>query len=160
MFLACTFFFYHSWFLPHSSMFQIPLIKGSSLDTISPINNHLQQAKVTKLLIFSAFWMSKTRTSSATVSPFLTFRGPHDTVWQGPHVTVLLSQQEEGKITEKVKMNQVRSVTSDSLRPHGLYSPWNSPGQNTGVGSLSLFQGIFPTQGSNWFFFLSRRKAK
>ena len=35
---------------------------------------------------------------------------------------------------------------SDSLRPHGLYSPWNSPGQNTGVGSLSLLQGIFPTQ--------------
>ena len=27
--------------------------------------------------------------------------------------------------------------------------PWNSPGQNTGVGSFSLFQGIFPTQGSN-----------
>ena len=66
---------------------------------------------------------------------------------------------------------------SDSLRPHGLqhtrllcpkltpekwkslscvpvcnpmdYSPWNSPGQNTGVGSLSLLQGIFPIQGSN-----------
>ena len=38
---------------------------------------------------------------------------------------------------------------SDSLRSHGLYSPWNSPGQNTGVGSLSLLQGIFPTQGSN-----------
>ena len=36
-----------------------------------------------------------------------------------------------------------------SLWPHGLYSPWNSPGQNTGVGSLSLLQGIFPTQGSN-----------
>ena len=28
-------------------------------------------------------------------------------------------------------------------------SSWNSPGQNIGVGSLSLFQGIFPTQGSN-----------
>ena len=28
----------------------------------------------------------------------------------------------------------------------GLYSPWNSPGQNVGVGSLSLLQGIFPTQ--------------
>ena len=36
-----------------------------------------------------------------------------------------------------------------TLRPHGLHSPWNSPGQNTGVGSLSLLQGIFPTQGSN-----------
>ena len=30
-----------------------------------------------------------------------------------------------------------------------LYSPWNSPGQNTGVGNLSLLQGIFPTQGTN-----------
>ena len=38
------------------------------------------------------------------------------------------------------------SVEFYSLRPHGLYSSWNSPGQNTGVGSLSLFQGIFPTQ--------------
>ena len=38
---------------------------------------------------------------------------------------------------------------SDSLWPQGLYSPWNSPGQNTGVGSHSLLQGIFPTQGSN-----------
>ena len=27
---------------------------------------------------------------------------------------------------------------SDSLRPHGLYSPWNSPGQNTGVGTASI----------------------
>ena len=38
---------------------------------------------------------------------------------------------------------------SDSLRPHVLYNPWNSPGCNTGVGSLPLFQGTFPTQGSN-----------
>ena len=29
------------------------------------------------------------------------------------------------------------------------YSPWSSPGKNTGGGSLSLLQGIFPTQGSN-----------
>ena len=41
------------------------------------------------------------------------------------------------------------SVISDSLQRHGLWSPWNSPGQNTGEGSLSLLQGIFPTQGSN-----------
>ena len=45
--------------------------------------------------------------------------------------------------------SETRSVVSDSLQPHGLYSPWNSPGQNTGVDSLSLLQGIFPTQGSN-----------
>ena len=41
------------------------------------------------------------------------------------------------------------SVVSDTLWSKGLYSRWNSPGQNTGVGSLSLLQGIFPTQGAN-----------
>ena len=48
---------------------------------------------------------------------------------------------------------------SNSLQLHGLYSPWNSPGQKTGMGSYSLLQGIFPTQGWNpglprcrWFF--------
>ena len=33
--------------------------------------------------------------------------------------------------------------------PWTIYSPWNSPGQNTRVGSFPLLQGIFPTQGSN-----------
>ena len=41
------------------------------------------------------------------------------------------------------------SVVSDSLWAHGLYSPWNSLGHNTGVGSRSLLQGIFPTEGPN-----------
>ena len=46
--------------------------------------------------------------------------------------------------------NRVKScsVMSDFLQLHGLYT-WNSPGQNTGMGSLSLLQGIFSTQGSN-----------
>ena len=58
-------------------------------------------------------------------------------------------------LTIQLKKNYVscesesHSVVSDSLQPHGLYSPWNSPGQNIGVGSLSLLQGIFPTQGLN-----------
>ena len=43
--------------------------------------------------------------------------------------------------------SESHSVVSDYLQPHGLYSPWNSSGQNTVVGSLSLLQGIFPTQG-------------
>ena len=38
---------------------------------------------------------------------------------------------------------------SNPLRPHGLCSPLNSPGHNIGVGSLSLLQRIFPTQGLN-----------
>ena len=41
------------------------------------------------------------------------------------------------------------SAVSYSFQTHELYSPWNSPGQNTRVGSLFLLQGFFPTQGSN-----------
>ena len=50
-------------------------------------------------------------------------------------------------ISRVVKWSESCSVMSDSLRPHGL--TWNSPGKNTGVGSLSLLQGIFTTQGLN-----------
>ena len=46
-------------------------------------------------------------------------------------------------------VSESRSAVYNSLQPDGLHSPWNSPRQNTGVGSLSLLQGIFPTQGSN-----------
>ena len=38
-------------------------------------------------------------------------------------------------------------IVSDSF--HGLYGPWNSPGQNTGMGSLSPLQEIFPSQRLN-----------
>ena len=44
------------------------------------------------------------------------------------------------------KESESRSVMSDSLQL------WNSPDQNTGVGSIFLLQGIFPTQGLNPFF--------
>ena len=48
------------------------------------------------------------------------------------------------------KWSEVKVTQScPTLQPHWLYSPQNSLGQNTGVGSHSLLQGIFPTQGSN-----------
>ena len=47
----------------------------------------------------------------------------------------------------KSSESESHSVVSDSLWSHGLYSPWDSPGQNTEVGSRSLLQGIFPIQG-------------
>ena len=42
-----------------------------------------------------------------------------------------------------------KSLSRVWLWPHGLYNPWNPLGQNTGMGSLSLLQWIFPTHGSN-----------
>ena len=46
---------------------------------------------------------------------------------------------------------------SPTLRPHGLYSPWKSPGQNTGVGRLTLLQWIFSTKELNWGLLHCRR---
>ena len=61
----------------------------------------------------------------------------------------IFNQRPPSQKWSEVKWSESHSVVSDSLRPHGLYSLWNSLGQNTGMGSLSLLRGIFPTQGSN-----------
>ena len=53
-----------------------------------------------------------------------------------------LPSLKEGKV--KGTVAQSCPTLSD---PYGLYGPWNFPGQNTGVGSLSILQGLFPTQG-------------
>ena len=62
------------------------------------------------------------------------------------HVGLILGS---GRSPRESERSESHSVMSNSLWLNGLYSPWNSPGQNTGVGSLSLHQGIFLTQGSN-----------
>ena len=49
----------------------------------------------------------------------------------------------------KTPLSEWKVTQSDSLRPRGLYSSWNSPGQKSGMGSCSLLQGIFPIQGSD-----------
>ena len=58
------------------------------------------------------------------------------------YIAVYICQMKESE-------SETCSAVSNSLWPHGLYSPWNSPGQNTGVGSCFLLQVIFPIQGSN-----------
>ena len=59
---------------------------------------------------------------------------------QGAAEAVLRRKFQVIQVKVKVKVTQ----SCPTLRPHGLYSPWNSPGQNSGVGSRSLLQGIFP----------------
>ena len=66
--------------------------------------------------------------------------GPQPLKKPQPLVTTWMDHESE---------SESRSVMSDSLRPHEPYSPWNSPGQNTGACSLTLLQRIFPTQGLN-----------
>ena len=70
---------------------------------------------------------------------------------ESPHLPVSMI----GPGALKVKSEEVRcSVLSGSSRPYGLQPawllcPWTSSGKNTGVGSHSFLQGIFPTQGLN-----------
>ena len=67
------------------------------------------------------------------------------------------TDQEKGCLWTEADVSLSSSVPSaasescsDVSEPlHGLYSPWNSQVQSTGVGSLSILQEIFPTQGSN-----------
>ena len=46
------------------------------------------------------------------------------------------------------EVSEVPHLCQTLCDPHGLDSPWNSPGKNTGVGCHSLLQWIFLTQGS------------
>ena len=63
-----------------------------------------------------------------------------------PRSTPLQSQLGFFHYKWQVKVTQSCPTLCD---PRG-YSQWKSPGQNTGLGSLSLLQGIFPTQKQNW----------
>ena len=53
------------------------------------------------------------------------------------------------KVFVKVLIVQSVSLWPDGLWPTRLLCPWNFPGKNTRMGSHSLLQGIFPTQGWN-----------
>ena len=53
----------------------------------------------------------------------------------------LLSDPPGKPVIHRLKVSESCSVMSDSLWPHGLYSPWNSPGHNTGV-SISFSRGL------------------
>ena len=55
----------------------------------------------------------------------------------------------EKRTMTKLVKSESHLVVSDSLQSNGTIQSMNSLGPNTGVGSLSLSQGIFPTQGSN-----------
>ena len=75
-------------------------------------------------------------------------RGPSITFFFFP-ATLSGAQGQRKGMKKKESESESRSVVSSSLQHNGLYCPWNSLGQNNGVSSLSLLQGIFPTQVSN-----------
>ena len=85
--------------------------------------------------IFLVMWFRVSRVSAPTCMSFQVLLGS----WKG--------YQCSHTVTTVTCESESLSVVSNPLQPHGPYSPWNSLGQNTGVGSLSLLQGSFLTQG-------------
>ena len=80
---------------------------------------------------------------------FSTNHKPRHFRWRKDESETSRSLKEGMQTIVRQSESESHSVVSNSLQLHGLYSPWNSPGQNTGVGSLSCLQGIFPNQWSN-----------
>ena len=72
-------------------------------------------------------------------------KGERNLSWIKLWVGLLGHRVNTNKIHVKVKVAQSCPILCNSM----VCSPWNFPGQNTGVGSFSLLQGIFPTQGLN-----------
>ena len=95
-----------------------------------------------ELLCKSPWWMDTTLLAQTPVTSFMHVR-------VSPDLHGYIQRRKDQILPSMEAWSESCSVMSDSLQPHGLYSPWNSPGHNTGEGSRSLLQGIFPTQGSN-----------
>ena len=85
---------------------------------------------------------------NATIIPFRTWNTYIFRIWKCiyPYTHTHTHTHTWKGIVWKMKWSESHSVESNSL---WLYNLWNSPGQNTGVGSLSLLQGMSPTQGSS-----------
>ena len=83
---------------------------------------------------------------NATIIPFRTWNTYIFRIWKCIYPYTHTHTHTWKGIVWKMKWSESHSVESDSL---WLYNLWNSPGQNTGVGSLSLLQGMYPTQGLN-----------
>ena len=125
-----------------------------SLSTFTFIKRLFSSSSLSAVrVVSSAYLRSSTQKEKemATHSSVLAWRIPGMAEPSGlPSMGSHRVRHDSSDLAAAAHKSESRSVVSDSLQPHGLYSPWNSPGQNTSVGSLSFFQGILPImQGSN-----------
>ena len=95
------------------------------------------------------FWALNSK-ENYYVDPLIKVTKEHRGQWFDSWVCNMLTSESLSFCQYVDEMKKKKSpVMDDSLWSHGLYSPWNSPGQNTGVVCLSFLHRIFPTPGSN-----------
>ena len=98
------------------------------------------------LISFRMDWLEhhSSKASILQLSAFFTVQLSHSYMTTGK--TIALTRR---TFVGKVMSLLLKMLSRLVITFHGLYNPWNSPGQNTGEGSLSLLQEIFPTLGLN-----------
>ena len=88
-------------------------------------------------------WGTKIPHASGQLSLSTAVREAHVPQLPSPHCPTTATTE---PVCSRAHESESHTIVSDPLQPHGLHSPWNSPGQNTGVGSLFLLPnpGIEP----------------
>ena len=103
------------------------------------------------LIALKGYFPLLARTSLEEKSSFMVGKKKRMSCPKAIHLNMFFNfccHHETFKMCVCVCVCESHSVLSDFLRPHGLYSPRNSLGLNTGLQD-PLLQGIFPTRGSN-----------
>ena len=134
--LSCIWHFVTSWTVTHQAplFMELPRQEYRSGLPFSPPGNLPSPGTETASLA-----------SPELTGGFFTTAPPRKT-----HVSICLASLCAGHMNlQEQSKSESHSVVSGSLGLHGLYSSWNSPGQDTGVSSLSLPQWVFLTWESN-----------
>ena len=131
---------------------QVQPDKGPSSVSPSSPTHPLPHLAVSSVLMASPsipFWPQQASHPNPSWGSTFESRRPHEAAPARLTSRILLWPLCANSLDKPGNCRESHSVVSNSLQPHGLDSPLDSPDQNTGEGSLSLLQGIFPTQGSN-----------
>ena len=105
----------------------------------------VNEAEVDVFLEFTCFFFDPTDVGNL-ISGSSAFSKSSLNTWK---FSVHVYWSQLGEFWASLCLHVKMKVQVDSLRPHELSDSWNSPDQNTGVGSLLLLQGILPNQGSH-----------
>ena len=117
------------------------------METLSPKNNIVVIQSLSHVQLFATPWTVAHQVSLSTLSRSLLKLMSIESVMPFNHIHSVIIPF---KMKVKVLVPQsCPTLQSHGLQPTRLLSPWDSPGNNTDVGSHSVLQGIFPTRGSN-----------
>ena len=128
----------------HQSPLSLTIQKPAQHLTLNCIPFLHLRTKVWPWMIMS--WILKIQFKASSLMAGTAF---HVAIYYRPYPNNIQEWYPRNTLDSGMKWKWNHSVVANSFWPHGLYSPWSSLGQNTEVGCHFLFQGIFPTQGSN-----------